>query len=60
MKDDAIGAAARMQGYDARLGLGMTRIKNQINEAIPRNGNNSFLIQRFMLHLFGCHLFDGN
>ena len=52
IKDDAIGAAARMQGYEARLGFGMTLIKNQISDAIPKNGNSSFLIQRFMLRLF--------
>jgi hypothetical protein len=32
---DIIGAAACMQGYVARLGLGMTLIKNQIVDAIP-------------------------
>jgi hypothetical protein len=30
-----IGAAACMQGYVARLGFGMTLIKNQIVDAIP-------------------------
>ena len=32
---DIIGAAACMQGYVARLGFGMTLIKNQIVDAIP-------------------------
>ena len=29
------GAAARMQGYAARLGFGITRMKNQIIEINP-------------------------
>jgi hypothetical protein len=35
MKADMNGAAVRMQGYVARLGFGMTRIKNQMVEARP-------------------------
>jgi hypothetical protein len=35
IKADMNGAAVRMQGYAARLGFGMTRIKNQMVEARP-------------------------
>ena len=35
IKADMNGAAARIQGYAARLGFGMTRIKNQMVEAVP-------------------------
>jgi hypothetical protein len=28
-----------MHGYEARLGFGMTRTRNQISEASPRTGN---------------------
>jgi hypothetical protein len=35
IKADMNGAAVRMQGYVARLGFGMTRIKNQMVEARP-------------------------
>ena len=35
IKADMNGAAVRMQGYEARLGLGMTRIRNQTVEARP-------------------------
>ena len=33
---DINGADAFMHGYEARLGLGITRIKNHTIEAIPR------------------------
>jgi hypothetical protein len=39
---EAIGNATRMQGYVARLGLGMTLIKNQISENSPNTGNSIF------------------
>jgi hypothetical protein len=32
---EAIGKATRMQGYPARLGLGMTLSKNQARDKIP-------------------------
>jgi hypothetical protein len=32
----ATGNTTRWQGYDARLGFGMTRIKNQTKATIPR------------------------
>ncbi len=35
IKADIKGVAARMQGYEARLGFGMTRIRNQTVEARP-------------------------
>ena len=35
IKADMKGAAVRMQGYEARLGFGMTRSKNQVVEARP-------------------------
>jgi hypothetical protein len=35
-KVDMIGAAAFMQGYPARDGFGITRIKNQTVDPIPR------------------------
>jgi hypothetical protein len=40
---DASGAAARIQGYVARLGLGKTRTRNQINDINPKIGNRVFL-----------------
>jgi len=36
---DIIGAAACIHGYVARLGFGMTLIKNQIVDAIPVSMN---------------------
>lgn len=41
--EDANGAAARIQGYDARLGFGITRIKNQIKDPAPISPNKNFL-----------------
>ena len=40
MKLDAIGNAILWQGYVARLGLGMTRIRNQIVANKPVIGHN--------------------
>jgi hypothetical protein len=37
-----MGAEACMQGYVALLGLGMTLIKNQSAEVIPRKKNTIF------------------
>ncbi|MCE5262207.1 MAG: hypothetical protein LLG97_01595, partial [Deltaproteobacteria bacterium] len=37
-----MGKATRMHGYVARLGLGMTRSKNQTRERNPKIGNSSF------------------
>jgi len=34
-KEEARGAAAFIQGYEARLGLGITRTRNQIREPNP-------------------------
>jgi hypothetical protein len=39
---DANGAATRMQGYAARLGLGTTRTRNQTRDPIPRIGKSIF------------------
>jgi len=39
IKPDANGNATRWQGYVAREGFGITRIKNQIRAARPVNGN---------------------
>jgi hypothetical protein len=38
------GAEAFMQGYDARLGLGITRIKNQIVDPIPMMKNANLVV----------------
>jgi hypothetical protein len=38
----AMGAAARMQGYVALLGFGITRTKNHISDARPKNGSSTF------------------
>jgi hypothetical protein len=35
----AMGAARRWQGYAARDGFGMTRIKNHSSDTAPTNGN---------------------
>ena len=35
IKPDIIGAAVRMQGYDARDGFGITRIKNHTVDTMP-------------------------
>jgi hypothetical protein len=40
------GAAARMHGYPAREGLGITLTKNQMVETIPIIINNSLLGRR--------------
>jgi len=47
IKADMKGAAARMQGYKARLGFGMTRIKNQVVEARPKSIKKSIELFRF-------------
>jgi hypothetical protein len=59
-KVDAIGAATRMQGYAARPGLGITRIRNQTIEPIPRMGNITFeqkCLFRVTLHVFFSSVF---
>jgi hypothetical protein len=38
----ASGAATRMQGYAARLGLGITRTRNHTSDPRPRNGRRNF------------------
>jgi hypothetical protein len=48
IKADMNGAAARMQGYAARLGFGMTRIKNQMVEASPISINKYIELFRFL------------
>ena len=48
MKADMNGAAVRMQGYVARLGFGMTRIKNQMVEAMPINTRKNIELFRFL------------
>lgn len=55
-KLDAIGAATRMQGYEARLGFGSTLIRNQTNAPNPNNGNaflsrNSFSFESLIYFL---------
>jgi hypothetical protein len=42
MKLDANGNATRWQGYAAREGFGITRIKNQIKANSPVTGHNHF------------------
>ena len=42
-KPDMIGAAALMQGYPALEGLGITRIKNQMVDPIPKMINTSLV-----------------
>ncbi len=41
------GAAARIQGYAARLGFGITRIKNQIVETVPMKINSNIDLLNF-------------
>jgi hypothetical protein len=41
MKPDIKGETALMQGYEARLGLGITRIRNQIVDNMPSRKINS-------------------
>ena len=48
IKADMNGAAARMQGYEARPGLGMTRIKNQMVDASPISINKELELLRFL------------
>jgi len=48
IKADMNGTAARMQGYEARLGLGMTRIKNQMVDASPISINKKLELFRFL------------
>ena len=48
IKADMNGAAARMQGYEARLGFGMTRIKNQMVDASPISINKELELLRFL------------
>ena len=48
IKADMNGAAARMQGYEARLGFGMTRIKNQMVEARPIRIKKNIELFRFL------------
>jgi len=51
---DAMGKATRMQGYVARLGLGMTLIKNQARDRRPKIGHSAFAHLdgvRFMISL---------
>ncbi|MGB9602707.1 MAG: hypothetical protein ACPMAG_07950 [Limisphaerales bacterium] len=44
MKLDANGNAACWQGYVARIGFGITRIRNQTNAAAPKIGRKNQLI----------------
>ena len=48
IKADMNGAAVRMQGYEARLGFGMTRIKNQMVVARPINIKRNIELFRFL------------
>jgi hypothetical protein len=48
IKADMNGAAARMQGYEARLGFGMTRIKNQMVDASPISINKELELLHFL------------
>jgi len=48
IKADMKGAAARMQGYEARLGFGMTRIKNQMVDASPISINKEIELLLFL------------
>ena len=47
----ASGAATRWQGYVAREGFGITRIRNQISDNIPAMGNTHINQQYFLLCL---------
>jgi hypothetical protein len=53
----ANGAAKRWQGYVAREGFGMTRIKNQISEKSPKMGNTHINQRYFLLVLRGLLVF---
>jgi hypothetical protein len=68
-KLDITGAAARMHGYEALLGLGITRIRNQSVEAspAPRNRrcgmyflNPLVLFSRVFINVFICMSFVNN
>jgi len=48
IKADMNGADARMQGYEARLGFGMTRIKNQVVDTSPISINKKLDFFRFI------------
>ena len=48
IKDAANGKAALWHGYTARLGFGITRIKNQTSAEKPSNG------RAFHIHLRTC------
>ena len=51
MNDEIIGAAACIQGYAARLGLGMTLTRNQMVDAIPLKINRN-LTEENILSIF--------
>jgi hypothetical protein len=44
-----MGAEARIQGYVARCGLGITRIRNQTVDEIPNTINEIFRIIGFLI-----------
>lgn len=50
------GADARMQGYVALLGLGITRSKNQMVDPMPRIKNESFKLL-YEANSFFCLVF---
>ena len=48
MKEEIMGAAACIQGYVARLGLGMTLTRNQMVDAIPLKINRNLTEENFL------------
>ena len=48
---DARGNATLWQGYVARLGFGMTRIRNQISDTSPIKGSSHFTQVYFLLKM---------
>ena len=48
IKEEARGAVARIHGYAARVGLGITRIKNHISDSNPISGKNNLFIIFFI------------
>jgi hypothetical protein len=50
---EANGAATLIHGYVARLGLGMTLIRNQINDPAPiSEKNTAFMVNDLREHSF--------
>ena len=59
-KDDITGAAARMQGYVALCGLGITRMRNHAVDAIPVIMNATFSFNVFPVSLLNKREIDSN